>query len=103
MTPEHYIREDDELWRGKAACRRDGVTTSDWFPKGKPGRLVSQSREEMEFIQAHQCYAMECPVIPQCRRYAVLTDQDHGVWGGLAFSDPNARAQAQKEVFGDEP
>lgn len=100
MTPETYTRDDDEPWREKAAClSEDGGTTDKWFPKGKPGRYAI-SVLEAETEQARQCYELECPVLAECRRYAVLTNQDRGVWGGLAFSDPGARAMAHKEEHG---
>lgn len=100
MNPETYTRDDDERWRARAACRsEDGSVTAEWFPHGRPGRVKSISRVEAEFNQAQQCYQLECPVIHECRRFAVLTNQDRGVWGGLGFSDPAARDMARKEVY----
>jgi hypothetical protein len=59
-------------WRDHAACRDlDGDL---FFPVGS-GNWVHQVAEA-------QAVCARCPVITQCRQWAVTTQQTHGVWGG---------------------
>lgn len=48
-----------------------------WFPEIGEGRIEKRA---IAFCQ-------ECPVIAQCREYAIITDQRAGVWGGTTPQD----------------
>lgn len=68
-------RGDD--WRDFAACRDHEPEL--WFPVGepKPGGKNTVATE----IALGICF--DCPVLLQCREYAISSKQDHGVWGGM--------------------
>ncbi|WP_411863258.1 WhiB family transcriptional regulator [Tsukamurella tyrosinosolvens] len=71
-------------WRGAAACAdRDAEL---WFPAERDGRTqrapsarAAADAREHEALQI--CHT--CPVILECRSYALRTGQEFGIWGGL--------------------
>lgn len=72
-------------WREQAACRDHDPEL--WFPsigdreKGAEHAAYDKPRR----ICAH------CPVWPQCRAYALESDERYGMWGGLS---PRQRSRA---------
>ena len=64
-------------WQFRAACRD---TDRDLFfaPPGERGL-----RREFRVTAAKRVCA-SCPVLDECRDFALRTAQEYGVWGGLA-------------------
>ena len=60
-------------WREQAGCL--GTDPDMFFPIGSTGPVVSE-------IEAAKAVCRSCPVIEQCLRYALETNQESGVWGG---------------------
>lgn len=73
--------ESDPQWRKRAACR--GVDPELWFPVGNSGVGASQA-EDAKAV----CFG--CDVRLACGQWAMDTNQDHGVWGGLTEDDRRA-------------
>ncbi|GAA2080437.1 hypothetical protein GCM10009840_14850 [Pseudolysinimonas kribbensis] len=68
-------------WRDKAAC-----LTADpelFFPVGNTGPAVDQ-------IDQAKSVCARCSVTEQCLQYALETNQDSGVWGGLSEDERRA-------------
>ena len=61
-------------WRATAACNDEDPEL--FFPIGTTGPAVEQA------IVAKRICAV-CDVREQCLEYAVETNQDSGIWGGL--------------------
>ena len=78
-------------WRDKAACLT--VDPELFFPVGNTGPAVDQ-------IEKAKAVCGRCTVSEQCLQYALETNQDYGVWGGLsederrALKRRNARTRA---------
>ena len=71
-------------WRDKAAC-----LTADpelFFPVGNTGPAVDQ-------IEKAKAVCARCTVSEMCLQYALDTNQDSGVWGGLSEDERRALAQ----------
>jgi WhiB family redox-sensing transcriptional regulator len=66
--------ESDE-WRGQASCRDTNPDL--FFPVGTTGPAIEQ-------IEAAKAVCRECLVREQCLEYALETNQDSGIWGGLS-------------------
>ncbi len=64
----------DYTWRGKAICRDTDPDL--FFPVGTTGQALLQIAKAKEVCG-------ECPVSTQCLEYALDTNQDSGIWGGL--------------------
>lgn len=62
-------------WRDDAACRDTDPDL--FFPVGTTGAAVDQ-------IAAAKTVCQSCAVRSECLDFALLTNQDSGVWGGLA-------------------
>lgn len=66
------------LWQERAACR--GPLGTVFFPpptvERKHEKLARESRAK-EICNA-------CPVLVECRSYAIAIREPHGVWGGLS-------------------
>ncbi|MBW3588528.1 MAG: WhiB family transcriptional regulator [Actinobacteria bacterium] len=63
-------------WRQRAACKE--VSDPEiFFPVGTTGPAVDQAQEAKAF-----CHP--CLVRKQCLEWALETNQDSGVWGGLS-------------------
>jgi WhiB family redox-sensing transcriptional regulator len=68
-------------WRDKAAC-----LTADpelFFPVGNTGPAVDQ-------IEKAKAVCARCSVTEMCLQYALETNQDSGVWGGLSEDERRA-------------
>lgn len=82
---EPYV-EGDTTWMGQAACR---ATQTEFFPaggSGVPNRVVYAEAKKV-------CGG--CPVRSDCLDYAMRTDQQFGVWGGLT---PGERRDLERRM-----
>lgn len=64
----------DYSWRNRAICRDTDPEL--FFPVGTTGLALVQIARAKEVCG-------ECPVNTQCLDYALETNQDAGIWGGL--------------------
>jgi WhiB family redox-sensing transcriptional regulator len=62
-------------WRDGAACRDTDPDL--FFPVGTTGPAVDQ-------ISAAKAVCTTCPAQQPCLEFALLTNQDSGVWGGTS-------------------
>ncbi|MGH8907066.1 MAG: WhiB family transcriptional regulator [Egibacteraceae bacterium] len=62
-------------WRHKAACLDENPEL--FFPIGTTGPAIEQT-ERAKGVCRH------CPVTAQCLEWALETNQDAGVWGGMS-------------------
>lgn len=67
------IASDD--WRAMSACR--DTDPSLFFPVGTTGPALEQ-------IASAKAVCTTCEVAESCLRFALETNQDSGVWGGLS-------------------
>jgi WhiB family redox-sensing transcriptional regulator len=68
-------------WRDRAACLT--VDPELFFPVGNTGPAVEQ-------IERAKSVCSHCPVTEHCLQYALDTNQDSGVWGGLSEDERRA-------------
>ena len=68
-------------WRDRAACLT--VDPELFFPVGNTGPAVEQ-------IDRAKAVCSHCPVTEYCLQYALDTNQDSGVWGGLSEDERRA-------------
>jgi len=64
----------DYSWRTRAVCRDTDPDL--FFPVGTTGQALVQIARAKEVCG-------ECPVQNDCLEYALETNQDAGIWGGL--------------------
>lgn len=69
----HY--EPNLSWRADASCR--GTSPELFFPVGTTGLAVDQ-------IADAKAVCMECVAQVPCLEFALLTNQDSGVWGATS-------------------
>lgn len=72
-------------WRSMALCR--DTDPSLFFPVGTTGLALDQ-------IAAAKAVCMQCTARADCLDYALDTNQDSGVWGGLSEEE---RRQIRRE------
>ena len=60
-------------WRNDAVCRNSNDPEA-WFPQPTAALSILDVKES--------CFG--CPVMYACAQYALTTEQEHGVWGGLS-------------------
>ena len=84
-------------WRDEAACR--DASPELFFPIGTTGPAI----EEIDAAKAVCAY---CPVQPQCLEFALLTQQEFGVWGGTTEEERRrllqlvrAKARAERSML----
>ncbi len=65
----------DDTWRDQALCRDTDPDL--FFPVGTTGVAVAQ-------IEHAKAVCAQCPVTSACLDYALATNQDSGIWGGLS-------------------
>ncbi len=62
-------------WRKLAACQ--GTDVELFFPVGVTGQAIDQ-------IEAAKAVCHRCPVRAECLDFALVTNQECGVWGGAS-------------------
>lgn len=68
-------------WREESACLT--VDPELFFPVGNTGPALDQ-------IERAKAICASCKVTNQCLDYAIHSNQDHGVWGGLSEDERRA-------------
>jgi WhiB family redox-sensing transcriptional regulator len=86
-------RDTSGDWRNKAACVT--VDPELFFPVGSSGPSIDQ-------INKAKKVCARCSVRDQCLDYALETNQDSGIWGGLTEDERRAmkRRARQNRNFG---
>ena len=80
---------NDWRWQEDAACR--GLRTTVFFlPAGARGPTALLHEEEAKAV------CRRCPVVEQCRHYALQTQEPYGVWGGLSPKGRAAQLHAKR-------
>lgn len=72
-VPARWGAPDD--WRPRALCRDSD--TNVFFPVGVTG-------EAIDLIDAAKAVCAACPVRAECLEFALVTNQQYGVWGGAS-------------------
>ncbi len=65
----------DESWRAHAACA--DADSDLFFPVGVTGPAIPQ-------IAAAKAVCAQCAVQCACLEFAIVTNQEYGVWGGTS-------------------
>ncbi|MDA8061824.1 MAG: WhiB family transcriptional regulator [Actinomycetota bacterium] len=76
---------DGTHWRDEAACR--DVDPRLFF-------AVGSGPEALEQLALAKAVCGECPVAQECLIFAVTTNQEYGVWGGL---DEEERREVRRQ------
>ena len=69
------ISTEQDDWRDQAACRDTNPDL--FFPVGTTGPAIEQ-------IEQAKAVCGECPAQSACLEFALVTNQDSGVWGGTS-------------------
>ena len=69
---------EGELWQDRAACR--GPLGAVFFPPP----TTERKREKLAREAKAKAICRTCPVMQDCRSYAIEIREPHGVWGGLS-------------------
>lgn len=91
-----WIRTHDwdvDEWRDRAACR--DTSPELFFPIGTTGVALDQ-------IDAAKRVCDSCPVAHECLEFALATNQEAGVWGGLT-EDERRRVRKGLDVNAPAP
>jgi WhiB family redox-sensing transcriptional regulator len=67
-------------WQLRAACRNEGGI---YFFHPSHERGMKKARREARA----KAICRTCPVLAQCRRYALAAREPDGIWGGLSRED----------------
>ena len=74
-APSLITDEDEYDWRDGAACRDTDPDL--FFPVGTTGPALEQ-------IAAAKAVCFQCEAQAECLEFAIVTNQDSGVWGGTS-------------------
>ncbi|MFC9840716.1 WhiB family transcriptional regulator [Rhodococcus sp. NPDC127530] len=78
--PDHFHHSLDRDWQHRALCR--GTDTDLFFsPDGERGNV--RARRERAAKQICQ----DCPVLDDCRAYALTATESYGIWGGMSETE----------------
>jgi len=77
---------DDDGWRDQARCRH---THPDLF------FAVGTTAPALDQVEAAKAVCRSCPVQEMCLQFALETNQEAGVWGGM---DEGARRAVRRRV-----
>ena len=73
---------DQDDWRTRSLCRDSNPEL--FFPIGATGIALDQ-------IDAAKHVCQQCPVADECLEFALATNQEAGVWGGLTEDERRRR------------
>lgn len=77
-------------WQYQGACRN--LDTEQFFhPEGERGGTRRRRDDAAKAICA------QCPVITQCREYALAAQEPYGVWGGLTQEERRELIRQRRE------
>lgn len=77
-------------WQYQGACRN--LDTEQFFhPEGERGG-TRRRRDD-----AAKAICTQCPVITQCREYALAVQEPYGVWGGLTQEERRELIRQRRE------
>lgn len=65
-------------WQAEGLCHDPNYSNINWFPEPPTKQVDSARAKEM-------CLA--CPVLLECRTWALTRHEMHGVWGGMSERD----------------
>ncbi len=82
---------DADDWRHLAACRHCGPDL--FFPAGATGPALDQA-------DAAKAVCRQCPVRVDCLEFALVSNQDEGVWGGTTEGERRALRRARRRRRG---
>jgi WhiB family redox-sensing transcriptional regulator len=74
------VDESDPTWRDKAACL--GMDPEDWFPVSE-----LESGSALTHVEIVKAICYRCPVIDSCLSWAMDTQQQFGIWGGMTAKE----------------
>jgi WhiB family redox-sensing transcriptional regulator len=80
------LTSEDTQWRRLSACRYEDPDL--FFPAGN-------GREFQHQIDEAKAVCRRCPVMAACGAWALTTNQDTGVWGGMS---PDERRAIKKHA-----
>ena len=75
MTAGRMLASQDYRWRDRAACKDSHPEL--FFPIGSTGDALAE-------IDAAKTICRSCPVRRECLAFAIETNQESGVWGGMS-------------------
>ena len=75
MTAARMLASRDFAWRDRAACKDSHPEL--FFPIGSSG-------DALEEIDSAKAICRSCPVRRDCLAFAIETNQESGVWGGMS-------------------
>ncbi|WP_072803869.1 WhiB family transcriptional regulator [Rhodococcoides yunnanense] len=78
-------------WQLDAVCR--GSSSDIFFSPSGEGRTARRQREDQAKVLCGQC-----PVISQCRRFALAANEPFGVWGGMTARERALRRTAERKA-----
>lgn len=76
-------------WQDKAACKDMGTATF-FHPDGERGGTRRRRAAAAKAICAN------CPVLEQCRSYALAAHEPYGIWGGMTEEERAAYWKSQE-------
>lgn len=93
LVPGSPLNTADDLWRDQALCRDTDPDL--FFPVGTTGQALVQIGHAKQVCG-------QCPVTSECLEFALVTNQDSGIWGGLSEEERRVirrrRAAARRAV-----
>lgn len=87
----------DWSWQRDAAC----ATVEDpdiFFPPRDKEKYKAVATEAKAYCFGNS-ERPECPVRTKCLKYAVESDEQHGIWGGLSHRERNALVRKWKREY----
>lgn len=85
----------DAPWMERAKCR--GMTSEIFFGKEYTGRQRHRPTLTSVDIRRAKAICAICPVLQECFEFAMVNNEEYGVWGGTTHRDRERIRQAQSQ------
>lgn len=73
------LRGDELEWQTKGICRT--MDPEHFFPEGRDQAYLAKEAKRI---------CLDCPILRECRDWALTRHEEFGVWGGLSDKDRRA-------------
>lgn len=95
-TYAHRPERPAQGWEQQAACHKHPRLDPETWTSDESARPESALGQAQAAAQA--VCVTECPVRPACLQWALDTEQEYGVWGGLLASERTKLLRRQRRA-----
>lgn len=97
MNLSDLFGTQDISWMDEASCM--GIEDPEIFYPPRDKDVYKETADEAKLHCFGDSVLRACPVRQECLWYAVSSDEQHGIWGGMSHRERNALVRKWQKQF----